>query len=124
MGGLASKMPLTAFSTAVSSFSIAGIPSLACFISEFLMFMGGFQVGSSDSFYYLTTTFMIIATVFSLAYALRLIWKVFLESLRIKKSRDPSLTMSIPMIFLSLIVILLGVWPGPIIHLISSASIS
>jgi len=52
MGGLASKMPLTAFSTAVSSFSIAGIPSLACFISEFLMFMGGFQVGSSDSFYY------------------------------------------------------------------------
>jgi len=124
MGGLASKMPLTAFSTAVSSFSIAGIPSLACFISEFLMFMGGFQVGSSDSFYYVTTTFMIIATVFSLAYALRLIWKVFLESLRIKKARDPSLTMSIPMIFLSLIAILLGVWPGPIIHLISSASLS
>jgi len=124
MGGLASKMPLTAFSTTISSFSIAGIPSLACFISEFLMFMGGFQAGGSDSFYYVTTTFMIIATVFSLAYALRLIWKVFLESSKIEKAQDPSLTMSIPMIFLSLIVILLGVWSGPIIHLISSANLS
>jgi len=124
MGGLASKMPLTAFSTAVSSFSIAGIPSLACFISEFLMFMGGFQAGGSDSFYYATTASMIIATVFSLAYALRLIWKVFLESSKIEKAQDPSVLMSIPMIFLSLIVIFLGVWSGPIIHLISSAEIS
>jgi len=124
MGGLASKMPLTAFSTAISSFSIAGIPSLACFISEFLMFMGGFQVGGSDSFYYATTASMIIATVFSLAYALRLIWRVFLESSKIEKAQDPSLIMSIPMVFLSLIVILLGVWSGPIIHLISSAEFS
>ncbi len=124
MGGLASKMPLTAFSTAISSFSIAGIPSLACFISEFLMFMGGFQAGGGDSFYYATTTFMIIATVFSLAYALRLIWKVFLESLKIEIAQDPSPTMSIPMVFLSLVIILLGVWPGPVIQLISSASLS
>ena len=124
MGGLASKMPLTAFSTTISSFSIAGIPSLACFISEFLMFMGGFQVGGGDSFYYATTAFMIIATVFSLAYALRLIWKVFLESSKIKKARDPSLLMSIPMVFLSLLVILLGVWSGPLIHFISSAEFS
>jgi len=124
MGGLASKMPLTAFSTAISSFSIAGIPSLACFISEFLMFMGGFQAGGSDSFYYATTASMIIATVFSLAYALRLVWRVFLESPKIEKAQDPSLLMSIPMIFLSLIVIFLGVWSGPIIHLISSAEIS
>jgi len=123
MGGLASKMPLTAFSTTISSFSIAGIPSLACFISEFLMFMGGFQVGGEDSFYYVTTAFMIIATVFSLAYALRLIWKIFLESSKIEKAKDPSLLMSIPMIFLSLIVILLGIWSGPIVHLIGSAEI-
>ena len=124
MGGLASKMPLTAFSTAVSSFSIAGIPSLACFISEFLMFMGGFQVGGNNSLYYATTTFMIIATVFSLAYVLRFFWKIFLESSKIQEARDPSILMSTPMILLSIVVILLGVWSGPIIHLMSSAEIS
>jgi len=125
MGGLASQMPLTAFSTAISSFSIAGIPSLACFISEFLMFMGGFQAGGADSFYYATTALMIVATVFSLAYALRLIWKVFLEEpSKIRVVHDPSLRMSIPMIFLSVVIILLGIWSGPIIHLISSASFS
>jgi len=124
MGGLASKMPLTAFSTAISSFSIAGIPSLACFISEFFMFMGGFQAGGSDSFYYATTALMIIATVFSLAYVLRFFWKVFLESSKIEKAQDPTILMSIPMIFLSLVVVFLGIWSGPIIHLISSAEIS
>ena len=124
MGGLASKMPLTAFSTAISSFSIAGIPSLACFISEFFMFMGGFQAGGSDSFYYATTALMIIATVLSLAYVLRFFWKVFLESSKIEKAKDPTILMSIPMIFLSLVVVFLGIWSGPIIHLISSAEIS
>jgi formate hydrogenlyase subunit 3/multisubunit Na+/H+ antiporter MnhD subunit len=98
------------------------MPSLACFISEFLMFMGGFRVGSNDNFYYATTGLMIIATVFSLAYALRLIWKVFFESQKIQKAQDPSVIMSIPMIVLSVVVVLLGVWAGPIIHLIGSTS--
>jgi formate hydrogenlyase subunit 3/multisubunit Na+/H+ antiporter MnhD subunit len=124
MGGLASKMPLTAISTAISSFSIAGVPAFACFMSEFLIFMGGFQAGSADSFYYATTASMIVATVFSLAYVLRLFWRVFLEaprSKKMKKIEKAPTTMAIPMIVLSVVVIILGVWSGPIIELISTS---
>lgn len=77
MGGLASKMPFSTVSGMIAALSIAGTPPLACFISEFLIFVGAFQIMQVDSFYILPTALMLIATVFSLAYSLRFISKVF-----------------------------------------------
>ncbi len=78
MGGLAGKMPFSAVSGAIAALSIAGTPPLACFISEFLIFVGAFQIIQTDPFYTIPTALMLIATVFSLAYSLRFISKVFL----------------------------------------------
>ncbi len=80
MGGLASKMPFSTVSGMIAALSIAGAPPLACFVSEFFIFIGAFQVinGHLDSFYVIPTALMLIATVFSLAYSLRFISKVFL----------------------------------------------
>jgi NADH-quinone oxidoreductase subunit M len=78
MGGLASKMPFSAVSGTIAALSIAGAPPLACFVSEFFMFVGAFQILTTDSFYILPTALMLVATVFSLAYSLRFISKVFL----------------------------------------------
>ncbi|MCW3999384.1 MAG: NADH-quinone oxidoreductase subunit M [Candidatus Bathyarchaeota archaeon] len=80
MGGLASKMPFSAVSGTIAALSIAGAPPLACFISEFLIFVGAFQIINTPggSFYIWPTAIMLIATVFSLAYSLRFISKVFL----------------------------------------------
>jgi NADH-quinone oxidoreductase subunit M len=84
MGGLASKMPFSTVSGMIAALSIAGAPPLACFISEFFIFVGAFQIiqgGGSfagDTFYIIPTALMLIATVFSLAYSLRFISKVFM----------------------------------------------
>jgi NADH-quinone oxidoreductase subunit M len=80
MGGLASKMPFTTVSGTIAALSIAGAPPLACFISEFLIFVGAIQIINTPSggFYIIPTALMLVATVFSLAYALRFISKVFL----------------------------------------------
>ncbi len=78
MGGLASKMPFSAVSGTIAALSIAGAPPLACFISEFFIFVGAFQILTYDSFYMIPTALMLIATVFSLAYSLRFVSKVFL----------------------------------------------
>lgn len=78
MGGLAGKMPFSAVSGTIAALSIAGAPPLACFISEFLIFVGAFQIIQLDSFYIWPTILMLVATVFSLAYSLRFISKVFL----------------------------------------------
>ncbi len=78
MGGLASKMPFSAVSGTIAALSIGGTPPFACFISEFLIFVGAFQIIQNDPFYIIPTALMLIATVFSLAYSLRFISKVFL----------------------------------------------
>jgi NADH-quinone oxidoreductase subunit M len=78
MGGLASKMPFSAVSGTIAALSISGAPPFACFISEFLIFVGAFQIIQTDSFYIIPTALMLIATVFSLAYSLRFVSKVFL----------------------------------------------
>jgi NADH-quinone oxidoreductase subunit M len=77
MGGLAGRMPFSTVSGIVAALSIAGTPPLACFLSEFFIFMGALQTLVVDSFYVVPTALMLIATVFSLAYSLRFISKVF-----------------------------------------------
>ena len=87
MGGLASKMPFSTVSGMIAALSIAGAPPLACFISEFLIFVGAFQIMQVDSFYIIPTALMLIATVFSLAYSLRFISKVFLGQSKNEQER-------------------------------------
>ena len=78
MGGLATKMPFSAVSGTIAALSIGGAPPFACFISEFLIFVGAFQIMQLDTFYIIPTGLMLVATVLSLAYSLRFISKVFL----------------------------------------------
>ncbi|MDH5362135.1 MAG: NADH-quinone oxidoreductase subunit M [Aigarchaeota archaeon] len=120
MGGLAAKMPLTAVSSTISALSIAGTPGFACFVSEFLMFSAGFKASQVDSFYVAPTVLMLIATVLSLGYALRFLWKVFLGHSHTQRARGAHRFMMASMVILTILVVLLGLWPAPFIELISS----
>ncbi len=124
MGGLASKMPLTAIATAIAAFSIGGIPPFACFISEFHIFVGAVTAAGADGSYYLPTVLMLIATVFSLAYVLRYFWKVFLESPKVQRDdiKDPPIYMIVAMIALAAFVVILGIYPGIFIDLIHAVT--
>ncbi|MBS7659716.1 MAG: NADH-quinone oxidoreductase subunit M [Candidatus Bathyarchaeia archaeon] len=121
MGGLAGQMPITAISSATAALSIAGIPPFACFISEFIMFTGAFKAIGMDGFYLAPTALMLVATVLSLAYSLRLFSYVFLGQPKHEKIMDVPLMMKISMLFLAATVIFLGIWPTQVIHLILSA---
>jgi NADH-quinone oxidoreductase subunit M len=124
MGGLASKMPLTAIASAIAAFSIGGIPPFACFISEFHIFVGAVTAAGADGSYYLPTVLMLIATVFSLAYVLRYFWKVFLESPKLQRDniKDPPIYMIVAMIALAAFVVILGIYPGLFIDLIHAVT--
>jgi NADH-quinone oxidoreductase subunit M len=123
MGGLAGQMPITAISSTTAALSIAGIPPFACFISEFLIFVGAFQVINNDNFYLFPTMLMLIATVLSLAYALRYVSHVFLGSGKLEKAREAPFFMKLAMVVLAVLVIILGIWPTLFIQLISTAFI-
>jgi proton-translocating NADH-quinone oxidoreductase chain M len=137
MGGLASKMPITAICSAIAAFSIGGIPPFACFISEFHIFVGAVTAAGVDNTFYLPTVLMLIATVFSLAYVLRYFWKVFLGSPKVPievdttttddedkktKNNDPPIYIIISMLALAAFVVLLGIYPGIFIDLIHAVT--
>jgi NADH-quinone oxidoreductase subunit M len=119
MGGLAGKMPVTGISSAIAALSLAGAPPFACFISEFFIFTGAFQViQGGASFYIIPTALMLVATVFSLAYSLRFVSNVFLGP---SKTVDPAektkklevpILMQVSMIILVVLVVIIGVYPG------------
>ncbi len=137
MGGLASKMPFTAVSTTIAALSIGGVPPFACFISEFLIFVGAFQVigGSISSFYIIPTALMLVATILSLAYSLRFTSQVFLgqshdgsveanikgESER--KVVDVPNYMKLSFAILVVLVILVGIFPTFFLNLIQTVKI-
>ena len=87
MGGLASKMPLTAIASAIAAFSIGGIPPFACFISEFHIFVGAVTAAGADPSYYLPTVLMLIATVFSLRLCSEVLLESFLRSTKNSERR-------------------------------------
>jgi NADH-quinone oxidoreductase subunit M len=131
MGGLASKMPFTAVSSTIAALSIAGAPPFACFISEFLIFVGAFQVIKTDSFYILPTALMLIATVISLAYMLRFTSKVYLgqpaaeevvEGQEPHKIVDVSNWMKLSLAILVVLVVLVGIYPTFFLHLIQTVT--
>jgi NADH-quinone oxidoreductase subunit M len=121
MGGLAGQMPITAISSTVAALSIAGVPPFACFISEFLIFVGAFQVISNDGFYLLPTALMLVATILSLAYALRYLSHVFLGPKKLEATETPFFMKS-AMLILAAFVLILGVWPTFFLHLINTVS--
>ncbi len=141
MGGLAGKMPFSAVSGAIAALSIAGAPPLACFISEFFIFVGAFQIigltGGIGSFYVIPTALMLIATVFSLAYALRFISKVFLGQSKAEqgiievpvegasephKIIDVPIYMKVSLAILVVLVVFIGIYPTFFMNLIQTVT--
>jgi NADH:ubiquinone oxidoreductase subunit 5 (subunit L)/multisubunit Na+/H+ antiporter MnhA subunit len=123
MGGLAGKMPFTAVSSTIAALSIAGAPPFACFMSEFLIFVGAFNVINTDGFYLLPTALMLVATVISLAYSLRYTSRVFLGQAKNegeKKILDVPNYMKLAMGILVVLVIVVGIWPTFFLNLINT----
>src|SRR5271157_278865 len=123
MGGLAGKMPWTATTTTTAALSIAGVPPLACFFSELLIFLGAFQLISTDSFYIWPTVLMLIAVIFSLAYILRFIARIFFGAPKTKteNAKDVPFSMKFAMVILAIVIVIIGIYPTFFIQLISTA---
>ncbi|MCW4019258.1 MAG: NADH-quinone oxidoreductase subunit M [Candidatus Bathyarchaeota archaeon] len=129
MGGLAGKMPVTGTSSTIAALSLAGAPPFACFISEFFIFMGAFQVIQNGwSFFIIPTALMLVATIFSLAYALRFTTKVFLGPSKnpelfkdAKKKFEVPRYMQLAMVILVVLVVVVGIYPSFFVELIHTA---
>ncbi len=114
LGGLYHAMPITAILTMVAAAAMAGVPLLNGFLSKEMFFAETVEAHVpsllDDALPYLAT----LASMFSVAYSLRLIHQVFFGPPAKDLPRtphDPVLWMLLPIAFLVLTCILVGIAP-------------
>ena len=116
-GGLGAKVPIYAAFVAMAFFAGLGLPALSGFISEALCFIGGFSV---------FRTLTIIGTLgilLNAIYFLRAYQKIFMGPLneKYKDLSDINYRELICIIPLAIIVLFFGVYPAPLLNMISPA---
>jgi NADH-quinone oxidoreductase subunit M len=116
-GGIGSKIPIYTAFVAMAFFAGLGLPALSGFISEAMCFIGGFSV---------FRTLTIIGTLgilLNAIYFLRAYQRIFLGPFndRYKDLTDITALELITIIPLAIIILWLGVYPSPLIDMISPA---
>src|SRR5579884_3250637 len=119
MGGLSQRLPITATCAMIGFLGLMGFPETNGFQSEWLIFSGGLQQGSSgagplSNYWLLVSILAVISTIVTAAYSLWTMKRVFFGRLpeSLSQVKEGSWYMLAPVIFLTAVTILLGVLPG------------
>ena len=124
MGGLASRMPLTAALFVIGAMILSAIPPLSGFQAEWIMFVGIFRQGFHGSTTGLLIALMgIFATFLTLAYTFWPVKRIFFGPLpnELRNVERAPLTMTVPLLILAIISIILGIYPDILMRFLNSA---
>ena len=125
MGGLAAKMPITATAALIGFLTITGIPPTTGFISEFLIFAGSFhQAFQLSSMLRVALSFLaVISTALTAGYSLWAVRRIFFGGLppELASVKEAPWTITAPILVLSVISIVIGIFPDLIEHLLLPA---
>jgi NADH-quinone oxidoreductase subunit M len=125
MGGLASKMPITATAAIIGFLTIMGIPPTSGFISEFLIFLGSFKEAfTTASTLRLGLSILgVISTVLTAGYCLWAAKRIFFGKLpdELNSVTEPPVTVTGPLMVLAAISIVLGIFPDLVERLLLPA---
>jgi NADH-quinone oxidoreductase subunit M len=125
MGGLGSKMPVTATLWIMGAMMLSAFPPFSSFPSEWILFTGVFKLGSHGS-----PLLLILAMIGACVILLTVIYtfwsmkRIFFGPLNPNLShghiKDPPFMMSVPLLLLAVVSILLGLYPKPFMDLLHS----
>ena len=123
MGGLASKMPITATLWIMGAMMLSAFPPFMSFPSEWIMFTGIFKFGTQGSSVALFIAITgVCAIVLTVTYTFWSVKRIFFGPLKPNLSnheiKDPPLTMSVPLLFLSVVSMIIGLYPKPFMDLL------
>ncbi len=112
-GGMATIMPRYAVWTTIAFFAALGLPGLSGFISEALIFLGAFKTWPG------LTALAVSSVVLTAAYMLWTLQRVYLGKANEKYKDFPDITSreALCLAPLAVIVLILGVYPKPILDL-------
>ncbi len=116
-GGLANVMPKYLGVTMVAFFAGMGLPGLSGFISEAMVFIGAFEV------WRVYTILAIFGIIITAAYLLWTLQRMFFGKTNPKYENLPDINGRelFTLVPLGIIVVVLGVWPHPILNLMNTS---
>ena len=123
MGGLASRMPITAVLWTMGAMSLSGLPPFSTFPAEWAMFTGIFMFGThGPSIVLIIAVIGVVAVGLTIAYTFWSVKRIFFGPLNPNLSnnpgiRDPPVLMWLPVLILAVISIIIGLYPKPIFDL-------
>lgn len=122
LGGLYRKMPITTTCYIIGALSIAGIPPLNVFISKLLLVMAAFEKFTPAAV--AAAVLLVVTSAIVLAAQFRIIHTVFFGKLRsgLEHVNEPGLLMLTPIVVLTALTVILGVYPYPLIELASNGA--
>ncbi|MCD6322655.1 MAG: hypothetical protein J7L77_06470 [Clostridiales bacterium] len=121
MGGMIHRMPVTYVVYLVAIISMAGIPPMGGFVSKWLIFQGL----ANDGMLFLAAT-VFFGSIGSFMYVFRPLSTVFLGQTFTKdlKKKEVGFFMMFPMLILTLLSLLIGVFPNIFLRVISKIQAS
>ena len=125
MGGLAKQMPVTAALWIVGCMMLSGFPPFSSFTAEWIMFSGSFEKGvTSGPLGIAIAATGLPAILLTVAYSFNAARQIFFGPLspilEAKNLSDPPLTMTLPLAFIAIVSIILGVFPQTIMNMFHS----
>ncbi|MGA8905429.1 MAG: NADH-quinone oxidoreductase subunit M [Candidatus Bathyarchaeia archaeon] len=115
MGGLASKMPITATAAIIGFLTVMGIPPTTGFISEFLIFAGSFnQAFATNSMLRIALSFLgVVSTALTAGYSLWAVKRIFFGKLpdELNNVTEAPWVVTGPLLVLAAISLILGIYP-------------
>lgn len=116
LGGLAEKLPIVVIACLIGFLTIGGVPPAVGFKSKFILLSGAFERGFASSGLELAVAILAgsLATVITLAYEFRTIWRIFYGKLpeSLKGIKEIPINMAIALLSLSALSIVFGIWPA------------
>ncbi len=121
LSGIGFKMPITAFTLCIGLLALVGIPPLNGFIGKLILFLSAVEA----NMLWLAIA-GVLNSVFSLAYYMRII-RVILrtrpsERVAISRAKETPALMLIPILILTVLIFIIGIWPSSILHLANQAA--
>ncbi len=115
LGGLASKMPITAVCAVIGALTIMGVPPTSGFMGEWILFYGALEtaIEEGSTLRYVTFGLGLVATALTMAYILWMVKRVFFGKLpeNLTNVKDGSWYMLAPMMVLAGFTIVVGIYP-------------
>jgi NADH-quinone oxidoreductase subunit M len=127
LGGLAQIMPFLATSYVIAGMAGLGLPGLSSFPAELLVFQGAYftkQSAFGPHFFKIVAVVSITSIIFTALYVLRVLQKTFYGPVtdeHYRELKDASFVEKLPVVILILTMIVVGVYPRPVVSLIDSA---